>query len=78
MERHKQVIDRFGLPLSVASEQGLNLDAVLQAMRSDKKVVGGRQRWVLLESIGSPVVRDDVRPELVEEVVRELVATPPA
>ena len=78
VERHKQVIDRFGLPLSVASEQGLNLDAVLQAMRSDKKVVGGRQRWVLLESIGSPVVRDDVRPELVEEVVRELVATPPA
>ena len=78
LARHEAVIDRFGLPSRAASHPGLTADAVLMAMRSDKKVAAGRQRWVLLESIGSPVVRDDIPAALVEEVVRDLVEPDPA
>jgi hypothetical protein len=40
----------------------------------DKKVVAGRQRWVLLEDAGRPVIRDDVSAALVDEVLRDLLA----
>ncbi len=43
-------------------------------MRLDKKVVNGRQRFVLLEEPGRAVVRDDVPVALVEDVVRGLAA----
>ena len=42
-------------------------------MSRDKKVVGGKQRWVLLESIGSPIVRDDVPAEIVSEAIDAVV-----
>ena len=73
VERHERVLRRFGLPTQAAPSPGLTTDAVLEAMRSDKKVAGGRQRWVLLEAIGAPVVRDDVPPDLAEDVVHGLV-----
>ena len=73
VERHERVLRRFGLPTQAAPSPDLTTDAVLEAMRSDKKVAGGRQRWVLLESIGAPVVRDDVPPDLAEDVVHGLV-----
>ncbi len=71
--RHERVLERFGLPTRATPGPGLTTDTVLEAMRSDKKVAAGRQRWVLLEAIGAPVVRDDVPPELVREVVHGLV-----
>ena len=76
--RHERVIQRFGLPRSAEPQAGLTTSAVLEAMRSDKKVAAGKQRWVLLESIGAPVVRDDVPAALVEEVVRGLLEPAPA
>jgi 3-dehydroquinate synthetase len=49
------------------------VEAVLNATLVDKKSSGGRIRWVLLERIGKAVTRDDVPPDLVREVARELV-----
>jgi 3-dehydroquinate synthase len=71
--RHERILERFGLPTRATPGPGLTTDAVIEAMRSDKKVAAGRQRWVLLEAIGAPVVRDDVPPALVREVVLGLV-----
>ena len=69
--RQADVLRAFGLPLSAA---GLSPGELMNAMRLDKKVEGGRLRLVLLESLGRAVVRDDVPEELIEEVVRGLVA----
>jgi 3-dehydroquinate synthase len=44
-------------------------------MALDKKIKGGDIRWVLLEDIGRPAIRQDVPPALVEEVVSELLST---
>ncbi len=43
-------------------------------MALDKKVRAGAIRWVLLEEIGSAVLRDDVPREVVEEALGEVLA----
>ncbi len=65
--RHRTLLQRFGLPTQ--SPGGLERSALLEAMSRDKKVVGGRQTWVLLESVGAPVVRNDVPAEVVAEAI---------
>ncbi|MEZ4554759.1 MAG: 3-dehydroquinate synthase [Dehalococcoidia bacterium] len=72
LARQGDVLRAFGLPLTAP---GVSASAVLEAMRMDKKVVAGKLRFVLLEDIGRPVIRDDVPEDLVGEVVRALVAS---
>ena len=71
VERQRALLERFGLPT-----RGPKLDAerVLAAISLDKKVVAGAVRWVLLEDVGRAVIRADVPPELVREVVGEIVS----
>ena len=73
--RHRSLLERFGLP--VRSPSPLHTADLIEAMSRDKKVVGGRQRWVLLESAGVAVVRDDVPHSMVLDAI-ELVAAPTA
>ena len=68
--RQSELLRAFGLPLSAP---GLDPAAVLGAMRMDKKVTGGRPRFVLLEDIGRAAVHDDVDPRMVDDVVRGLL-----
>ena len=43
-------------------------------MSLDKKVTGKSVRWVLLADVGKPALRTDVPPELVREVVGEMLS----
>ena len=45
---------------------GLDRERLKAAMALDKKVQGKTVRWVLLEGVGKPVLRDDVPPEAME------------
>jgi shikimate kinase/3-dehydroquinate synthase len=63
VERQRAVLERFGLPTSA---DGLDRGALLAAIALDKKVEAKKVRWVLLQRVGSPVVRDDVPAEVVE------------
>ena len=71
VDRQQSLLERFNLPITA---QGVDVDRVLGAMSLDKKNQGGSNRWVMLEDVGSAVVRSDVPRELVERTVRELVA----
>ncbi len=51
----------------------LDLAAILDATRLDKKARGGRVRWVLSTGIGSATVRDDVPDALVLAVLTEVL-----
>ncbi|MDP3064239.1 MAG: 3-dehydroquinate synthase family protein, partial [Chloroflexota bacterium] len=70
VERQRRLLERLRLPTRA---EGLDAEAVLAAMALDKKVEAGAIRWVLLEGVGRAVIRQDVSPELVRQVVRELV-----
>ena len=69
--RQKRLLERFNLPIRA---QGVAVEGLLQAMSLDKKTVGGKARFVLLEEAGKAVVRGDVPQELVEATLQELTA----
>lgn len=71
LARQADLLRAFGLPLTAPR---VGAQAILEAMRMDKKVVSGRMRFVLLERLGQATVRSDVPEALVGEVVRALVA----
>jgi 3-dehydroquinate synthase len=68
--RQAEALDRFGLPRTAP---GLEPSRVLAAMKLDKKVVAGGQRWVLLRDVGVPELRSDVPEALVRRVVEGCV-----
>ena len=69
VERQADMLRSFGLPLRF---EGVSVDAIEEAMRSDKKVSAGSIRWVLLDGIGNAVTRNDVPPELVRQTIERL------
>ncbi len=64
-----RLIESAGLPVS-----GLKLpgDAVINAMSFDKKVKGGRIRFILPDRIGHVVIRDDVPTPAVSRAIESL------
>jgi 3-dehydroquinate synthase len=72
VERQNALIGRAGLPMR--PPKGIDRDRVRAALKMDKKIVAGGQRWVLLEDVARPVVRDDVPVEVVEAVLDDLLA----
>jgi len=70
VERHKALLQKFGLPTDCSS---VLLTDVLAAMELDKKVRGKAIRWVLLEDIGKTIIRSDVPAKEVLSVLQEVV-----
>lgn len=56
----EQVLSMYELPVRVS---GLDADAVLNATKSDKKMRGGKIRFILLSSIGEAYISSEVSDE---------------
>jgi len=69
VERQAELIRRFGLP---DRYQGVEPDAILEAMSHDKKVSAGQMAWALLDGVGRSSLYRDVPWELAAQVVRDL------
>lgn len=69
VRRQETVLKALGLPTRF---DGIQTDAVLDAMSLDKKVAFGKTRWVFLEEVGCASIRQDVPSELVRQVVESL------
>ena len=69
VERHRSLLSSYNLRTSYPE---MDIDAVRQAMMMDKKVVGGKMRWVLLNSIGDAVVVSTVSSQIVDRALRRL------
>jgi 3-dehydroquinate synthase len=68
----RRIIEAFGLPVQAPP---VDLERVRSAIALDKKVVGKRINWVLLEEIGRAVTRNDVPDEIVDAALAAVVAT---
>lgn len=64
--RLKSVIEKAGLPTEMPN---LKVEEIMQTMKHDKKVWRDKVRFVLLKSIGSVFLTDEVKPSLVKEVL---------
>ena len=67
--RQRSVLEAYGLPLKY---RDADPSAIRNAMSMDKKTVGGRIRWVLLDGIGNAVTRSDVPHEYIDQALREV------
>ena len=70
VDRQRRLLESYLLPVNVERIDRARVEA---AMALDKKVSGKSIRWVLLEGIGRPVLRDNVPPELVDDALREVL-----
>jgi len=68
--RIRKLLERAGLPV-VAPDIGV--EKYLELMWMDKKVEGGKMRFVLLKAIGKAEVAEDVPQELLKETLRACV-----
>ena len=69
VERQRALLESYGLPLTCGE---MDIEAVSNAMLSDKKVAGRAIRWVLLDGIGNATTRNDVPPALVRQTLEAL------
>jgi 3-dehydroquinate synthase len=61
------LLQRFGLPIAVPN---LDVDAILAAMRLDKKTVSGRLRLILWRGIGRAEVVDGIEESTIRDLLR--------
>jgi 3-dehydroquinate synthase len=66
LARLKALIHAAGLPTEIS---GGKVKDILAAMRHDKKIQGGRMRFILPRTIGDVIISDEVELSLVEEVL---------
>ena len=66
VDRQREVLESYDLPVRA---QGLDVDELIDATKSDKKSRGGTIRWVLLEGPGKATTRSDVPEEIVREAI---------
>lgn len=63
VERTRALLRRAGLPDTAPD---LGVEAYLKAMEIDKKVEGGKMRFVLLDAIGAAFIGTDIPPDLLK------------
>lgn len=75
VERHRTVLESLGLPTTY---RGDRWEALLTAMRRDKKTRGDLLRFVVLEQLGSPTRLEGPDPTLLAAAYAEVSADAPA
>jgi 3-dehydroquinate synthase len=72
LERQRRLLDRFGLPVRLASPP--DAKACLAILAHDKKAEAGRRCFVLPEAIGQVRVVDDVTDDEIRDALTSLVS----
>ena len=64
--RVRSLLERAGLPVAGPA---LPPERVIELMQVDKKAAGGRLRFILLQQVGSAVIRGDIDERLVRDAI---------
>ncbi len=67
--RQARLLKNFGLPTSLGE---LDTERLLQLLYHDKKVVGGKLRFILPRQVGEVVIADDVSEKVILRALRRL------
>jgi 3-dehydroquinate synthase len=66
-ERQDALIQKTGLPTQLP--EGMEIEAILDTLKTDKKVKDGKVRFILPEAIGRAIVTDRVSAEVIRDVL---------
>ncbi len=66
-DRQDALIAKAGLPTEIPPE--LALEAILETIKSDKKVTAGKVRFILPMAIGKVIITDQVTPEIITKAL---------
>tara|TARA_B100000945_G_scaffold66898_3_gene50264 strand:- start:22669 stop:23772 length:1104 start_codon:yes stop_codon:yes gene_type:complete len=69
VERQKVVLQNYGLPIDSTE---LNMDLILETMKSDKKTSRGTINWVVLDEIGEAKTNNQVDLKIVKEAINKI------
>ena len=69
-QRQNALIVKAGLPIDIPSE--LNIEDILETIKSDKKVRAGKVRFILPTGIGKAIISDRVTPEIITKALTKL------
>jgi 3-dehydroquinate synthase len=69
-DRQRQLIEKAGLPTQLPA--GLDIEAILDALQTDKKVKAGKVRFVLPTKIGAAIVTDQADSSAIRKVLKSL------
>ena len=69
VERQKNLLQKYNLP---TTSDDIDADKIIEAIKSDKKTVGGSGNWVLLETIGKAVTNNEVPEHFLIEALSQL------
>lgn len=70
-DRQRALIEKTGLPFQLPT--GLDIDAIVAALQTDKKVKAGKVRFILPTQIGSVTITDEVPPDVVHQVLQAML-----
>lgn len=71
-QRQDALIKKAGLPTRLPA--GLDIDAIVDVLQTDKKVKAGKVRFILPTQIGVVTITDEVPAEVIRQVLREMQA----
>ncbi|MBN1862424.1 MAG: 3-dehydroquinate synthase, partial [Dehalococcoidales bacterium] len=66
LERLKSLLEKVGLP---TENPGLDVESLVSAMQHDKKVSGGKVKFILPRELGRVFITDDINLSLVRHVL---------
>lgn len=69
-KRQDILIEKAGLPIKIPNQ--VNTEAIIESLQLDKKVKGGKVRFILPLEIGKVTITDQVSFNLIKEVIEEL------
>jgi 3-dehydroquinate synthase len=69
-DRQVALIEKAGLPTRLPD--GMDLDAIVDTLQSDKKVKEGKVRFVLPRQIGMVILTDQVEANVIRDVLRQM------
>lgn len=71
--RQQALIEKAGLPDQLP--QGLDIEAIIDSLQTDKKVKDGKVRFILPTKIGVVTITDQVPADVIRQVLRQMQVT---
>ena len=69
LKLHNDILKKFDLPVS---PDNIDWEKCFELIKNDKKVKNGKINWILLESLGKAVVRDNIEKDTIFRIFGEM------